>query len=90
MKIKTWQDLKNFLGTLNEAQLTQQPIILKDDEHCTISEAGFNEEDIVWNDEMYEGSIPVSEYKEEDYDIPLDSDENTIYPKGSIVQVWAD
>ena len=90
MKIDTWKDLKDYLGTLNEEQLSKMPTILVDDTHYTISLADFNEYDVVWNEEMDEGSIPVDEYVEEHYGFPLEDDRNLLMPKGTIPMVYAD
>lgn len=90
MEIRKWRDLKDFLDTLTEEQLDQSSMILKEDEHFYISEAGFIKEDIVWNVQMDEGGIPVDEYIEEGYGFPLNDERNIIYQKGSLVRIYAD
>ena len=90
MEINNLKDLKNFLGTLTDEQLLQSPIILVDDTHYHISLGSFTEYDVVWNEDMDEGSIPIDEYDEEHYGYALEDSRNTIYPKGSIVQIYAD
>lgn len=86
MEIKTFKDLKEFLGTLNENQLSQRAFLCVDDEGHYIRSASFNEEGCVWNDDMCDGNIPVDYYNPEDYDgRPLEHEDNTIFEIGDIV-----
>lgn len=89
MEIRTLQDLKDFLGTLTEEQLTQSAGIAVDDEYHNITEAGFNDEGMVWNPDMIDGYIPVDEYVEEEQGYPLNDEYNRQMPKGSIVIISA-
>ena len=86
MEIRTFKDLKEFLGTLNEDQLSQRAGLAVDDEYHHINSADFNDYACVYHEDMTEGNIPVDEYDPDDFDgRPLDHEENTIYPVGSIV-----
>lgn len=86
MEIRTFKDLKDFLGTLNEDQLSQRAFLCVDDETYDIGSGHFNDYACVYNEDMIEGNIPVSEYDPEDFDgRPLDHEDNIIYPIGSIV-----
>jgi hypothetical protein len=91
MEIKTYKDLKDFLGTLNEEQLGRLAFIAVEDENYHVTEAGFNEEPMVWNEDMDEGYIPVDEYSAEDFDgRPLEHSDNRIFEIGDIVIISAD
>lgn len=91
MEIKNYRDLKDFLGTLNEEQLGRSALIAVEDETYAITEAGFNEERMVWNDDMIDGYIPVDEYSAEDFDgRPLEHKDNRIFEIGDIVILSAD
>lgn len=86
MKNLTWKEVRDYLNTCTDQQLSRPACVQRLDELPTyIVEMNTNEEDLVWNDEMVEGSIPVSEYDAEEYGIPFESDENIIYPKGSLL-----
>lgn len=86
----TWRDIKEYLLRFDDEQLDKIAIINKDDENLYITSADFNEEDWVWNDNMDEGCIPVSEYNTMDYGMPLEDGANKLMPKGTIPLVWAE
>lgn len=90
MEIRTWGDLKEYILRMDEEHLDKPAIIYKDDLNFFIKSAEFNEEDWVWNDEMFDGSIPVSEYDILEWGMPLEDGANKIYPKGTIPIVWAE
>lgn len=91
MEIKTLKDLKDFLGTLNEEQLSQMAGVAVEDEYHYIRGASFNEERTVWNEDMIDGNIPVEFYDPEDFDgRPLEHKDNTIWEAGEIVILSAD
>lgn len=86
MEIKTLKDLKEFLGTLSEKQLTQKSALAVDDDYHYIRSASFNEERCVWHEDMEDGNIPVDCYHAEDFEgRPLDHEENIIFEIGDIV-----
>lgn len=83
MEIKTLQDLKDFLGTLNEQQLQTEATVALEDDFTRITSADVLEEDYFYNVDS-EGSMPVSTYDPDDWDgIPLEDDYNSIIPKGT-------
>lgn len=70
MKIKTLKDLKEFLGTLNEDQLSQAAFLQGLDEPgSSIAEATITDEDEYLTDEGY---APISTFEPDDEDDKLE------------------
>jgi len=60
MEFKTLKDLKDFLGTLNETQLSQRPYLIRLDEMGhEIRGCDISDEDEVIDDE---GTVPISQF----------------------------
>ena len=86
MEITTFRDLKEFLSTLNENQLSQRAFLCVDDETHDIVSGYFNDYRCVYHEDMIEGNIPVEEYNPEEFDgRPLEHEDNEIFEIGDIV-----
>ncbi|RAJ28893.1 hypothetical protein [Pedobacter cryoconitis] len=85
MEIKSLRDLRDFLNTLNDTQLSQRALVAGEEDFTPIDSAVITEEDWVAPGDGEDGAFPVSQYEPEDYDgEPVDSDFNKIIPKGYV------